>query len=196
MSEVRFDISVSLDGYVAGHGDDVDALHDWLLGLRDWREPHGLEGGDTGPDNDVMGAAFEGVGAHVVSRRMYDLTGGWGTEPPFGKPTVVVTHRVREPDVRGATTFEFVEGVEQAIGRARELAGDLDVSVGGGASVAQQAIAAGLVDVMQLHLVPVLLGGGVRLFEELGTPPPKLEAEEVVAASSAVTHLRYRFSPS
>jgi dihydrofolate reductase len=210
---VRFDISVSLDGYVAGPdathdeplGKGGERLHEWAYGLESWREMHGKEGGERNADAELLQEHFDATGAFVMGRRMFSGEGGpwgeqpfegwWGDEPPFHAPVFVVTHHAREPLVKGGgTTFTFVtEGVEAAVEQARAAAGERDVAVAGGADVGRQAIAAGLVDEVQLHVVPLLLGGGVRLFEELPGGPVALGPPEVLA-SPAVTHLRYRLS--
>jgi dihydrofolate reductase len=150
-----------------------------------------------------MRETIEASSAFIMGRQMFGggegpwgdepWEGWWGDEPPFHAPVFVVTHHPREPLVKdGGTTFTFVtEGVEAAVEQAREAAGDKDVAIGGGADVARQALAAGLVDELRLHVVPLLLGGGVRLFEELPSGPVSLEQLRV-QASPAVTHLRYR----
>jgi dihydrofolate reductase len=211
MGRVTFEISMSADGYVAGPratqevplGEGGERLHDWVTGLSTWRALHGMEGGERSADADVLQESFDLAGAYVMGRRMFSGEGGpwgdepfegwWGDEPPFHAPVFVVTHHPREPLVKdGGTTFTFVtEGVEAAIEQARDAAGDKDIAISGGADVARQALAAGLVDEMKLHVVPLLLGGGVRLFEELPSAPVSLEQLRV-QASPAVTHLRYR----
>jgi dihydrofolate reductase len=203
------DISVSLDGFVAGPnqtleqplGEGGEGLHEWVFGLKTWRERHGLDGGETGPDDDVVADAIERAGATIMGRRMFsggagqweddpNANGWWGDEPPFRHPVFVLTHHPREPLELGETTFTFVaDGVETALEQARAAAGDKDVQVAGGANVVQQYLGAGLLDELEIHLVPVLLGGGVRLLDHL--EPTELELDRVVA-SSAVTHLRYR----
>jgi dihydrofolate reductase len=119
--------------------------------------------------------------------------GWWGDDPPFHHPVFVLTHHPRETVAKqGGTTFTFVtEGIESALEQAKDAAGDRDVQVGGGADVAQQYLRAGLLDELQIHVVPLLLGGGVRLFEDLGPGRPELEITGVVE-SPAVTHLTYR----
>jgi dihydrofolate reductase len=118
--------------------------------------------------------------------------GWWGEEPPYHGPVFVLTHHARGPLTKGETTFTFVtDGIESALEQAMAAAGGKDVALGGGANVAQQYLAAGLLDELQIHLVPVLLGGGVRLFEDLGPGHRELECTRVIE-SPAVTHLRYR----
>jgi dihydrofolate reductase len=193
VGDVCVDMSMSLDGYIAGPNDDVDPLHTWMYGLKAFREPHGEAGGTTDRDSEILDEAMKRSGASIVGRRMYELAEGWGDNPPFHEPVFVLTHEAREPLVKaGGTTFTFVsDGVESAMTQARDAAGGRDISVRGGASTVQQFIAAGLVDEIQIHIVPILLGRGIRLFDEVEWRPLKLEATRVVE-SPAVTHLRYR----
>jgi dihydrofolate reductase len=207
---VTAEISISLDGYVAGPepsleeplGRGGESLHEWAVRLRAWREAHGLEGGETGPDEELVTESLRAQGAVVMGRRMFSggegpwetdprAEGWWGDEPPFHKPVFVVTHHEREPLVLGETTFTFVtEGVGAAVERARAAAGERDVLVAGGADTIDQALAAGLVDELQLHVAPLLLGGGARLFEGLGGQPPQLRLAALTESPYA-THLRY-----
>jgi dihydrofolate reductase len=201
-------ISMSLDGFVAGPnqtleeplGNGGDALHEWAIKLESWRSLHGLDGGEANPDDEIMRGSHDRTGAFVMGRRMFSggsgpweddpkANGWWGDDPPFDGPVFVVTHHEREPLVLGTTTFTFVEGIEEAIRLAREAAGEKDVQISGGGSVAQQALDAGLLDELSLHVAPVLLGGGVRLFED-----PQRRPVELVRAigSPDVTHLEYR----
>jgi dihydrofolate reductase len=206
LAKLTFEISMSLDGYVAGPepseeqplGVGGERLHEWIFGLAAWREPHGMEGGEHTPDSELLEASIARIGATIMGRRMFGgegpwgddpWQGWWGDEPPFGHPVFVLTHHAREPLVKGATTFTFVEGIEPALEQAREAAGDKDVAIGGGADVFQQYLRAGLVDELTIHLVPLLLGGGKRLFEDL----EGVELEPAsVTSSPAVTHLSYR----
>lgn len=198
---VKVDISISLDGYVAGPDDGPEqplgrggeALHEWVIATESWRERHGYEGGTTGVDSELMSAAFAGVGATVIGRRMFDLGEPyWGEDPPFRMPVFVVTHERREAVARGETTFVFVKsGPDGALDLAREAAGDGDVAVGGGAEVIRQLLNARLVDELQLHVVPLLLGGGASLFA--GLDPEAVRFEQVRAVEgSGVTHLQLR----
>lgn len=201
MGKVLVDISTSLDGFIAGPDDGPELplgrggerLHEWVYGLASWRAPHGLEGGTSGPDDEVMKEAFETAGAVVLGRRMFDNAEGWGDNPPFHVPVFVLTHEAREPLVKeGGTTFTFVtESIESALEQARAAAGDKDVSVAGGANVIQQYLEAGLLDELQIHLAPLLLGGGTRLFDDGGTEQFEVERTRVID-SPGVTHLRYR----
>ena len=193
---------MSLDGFITGPNDSVehpigeggDRLHQWIYDHASWRGRHGLEGGATGREDDLIGEAFERTGAYVMGRRMFAHgEGPWGEDPPFHGPVFVLTHQVREPLVKqGGTTFTFVtDGIERALERARAAAGDKDVSIAGGANVIQQYLKAGLLDELQIHLVPMLIGDGVRLFERLGTEPIELDITRVIE-SAGVTHIRLR----
>jgi dihydrofolate reductase len=207
MGKVTVDISMSLDGYIAGPdptleeplGKRGEELHEWVIRTKGWREPHGHEGGDSGPDSDMIERAFANVGAIVMGRRMFGgegpwgdepWEGWWGDEPPFRVPVFVLTHHAREPLEKTGTTFYFVtDGIDSALEQAKAAAAGKDVSIGGGADVIQQALRAGAVDELGLHIVPLFLGGGTPLFADL--PPGGLERIEVVD-SPAVTHIRYR----
>ena len=204
MGKVRFDISMSLDGFVAGPndgpgnglGDGGDALHEWIVETESFQRHHGRQGGETGVESDLLDEAFEGVGAIVMGRRMFDnAEEPWGDEPPFRVPVFVVTHRGREPLAKqGGTTFHFVtDGVEAALEQAREAAGDGDVAIGGGASVIQQLLAAGAVDEFQVHIAPLFLGSGVRLFADGEMLAGALEQTRVIDSPGA-THLKYTVS--
>lgn len=212
MSKLICDISVSLDGYVAGPnptleeplGAGGEQLHEWIFALKSWREPHSLEGGESGPDDDVMAEAIARSGATIMGRRMFSggegpwaddpkADGWWGDDPPFHHPVFILTHHEREPVTKhGGTTYTFVTGgIESALEQARAAAGDKDVHIGGGANVVQQYLNAGLLEELELHVVPVLLGGGVRLLDGVGDAPVGLELDRLTG-SPAVTHLRYR----
>jgi dihydrofolate reductase len=214
MGRLRLDISVSLDGFVAGPnqtleqplGEGGERLHDWAYVAASWRERHGLAGGESNVDSEVVEEAVHGTGATVMGRRMFsggqgpwagdpNANGWWGEEPPFHHPVFVLTHHPREPvTMQGGTTFTFVtDGIEAALEQARAAAGDKDVAVGGGADVVQQYLKAGLLDEVQLHVVPLLLGDGVRLFENhLAGGQVQLERTGVVESPTGVTHLSYR----
>lgn len=193
-------ISVSLDGFITGPNDSVELvlgeggerLHQWLYDLASWNRAHGHEAGHTGADDDVMDEAFERSGAIVMGRRMFDHgLQPWGDVPPFHEPVFVLTHEAREPLVKADTTFTFVtDGIEKVIEQARAAAGGKDVSIAGGASVIQQALNAGLLDEIQVHLVPIFMGGGVRLFENLGAHQPELLCTRVIE-TPGVVHLRF-----
>lgn len=211
MPKVTANISMSLDSYVAGPnssrenplGDGGERLHEWVYDLASWREIHGLEGGETNQDDEIVAESFENVGAFVMGRRMFSndegpwgddpFEGYWGEDPPFHAPVFVLTHHPRKSlEMEGGTTFTFVtDGIERASERAKAAAGDADVSIAGGASTIQQSIEAGLLDELEIHLVPVLLGAGTRLFDGLEAKGVELERTRVVD-SAEVTHLRYR----
>jgi dihydrofolate reductase len=210
MSKVRVHISTSLDGYVAGPnqsqaeplGKGGEGLHDWLVALKSWREQAGMEGGEENVSNDVFEEATANVGAEIMGRGKFGPAtrgpwgdepwqGWWGDDPPFRKPVFVLTHHEREPLTLSDTTFTFVtDGIESALERAREAAGNKDVFIGGGADAINQYLAAGLVDELELGVVPIVLGGGARLFAGIG-PGLKLEPIRTVEAPG-VTHLKYR----
>jgi dihydrofolate reductase len=154
----------------------------------------GLTGGDTNQDDDIVRAVFARAGAYVMGRRMFDEGEvGWPEHAPFQAPVFVVTHQAREPWVRkGGTTFTFVnDGIQGGLEQARAAAGNLDVRVSGGAHIIQQFIQAGLVDELRIHLAPILLGQGVRLFDHLAAEDLALESVEVTG-SPLVTHLAFR----
>jgi len=211
VSRLRFGISLSLDGYVAGPGQSVKnpigvggmRLHEWVFPLKAWRSRHGLEGGKVNASTAVIEEALAGVGATVMGRHMFGghpgpwdsakpWNGWWGDTPPFGHPVFVLTHHARPPlKMKGGTTFTFVTGgIEATLDRARRAAGGKDVWLGGGASAARQYLKAGLVDEMTLSLVPVLLGAGERLFDGLGDDLHGLAFVRAIAAPG-VTHLRF-----
>jgi dihydrofolate reductase len=198
MGKVTAGMSMSLDGFTTGPNDDPqkplgeggDRLHEWLEGLGDWGERPDL----TGPHADVFRASYAHVGAAVMGRRVFDNgVEPWGDNPPFHVPVFVVTHEARAPLVKeGGTTYTFVtEDIEHALAQARAAAENKDVVIGGGANIVRQFIDAGLLDELQIHLVPVLLGDGIRLFDRTGPRHIELECIEVVDAPG-VTHLRYR----
>ena len=201
MGRAISDITMSLDGYVAGPNDGPELplgergerLHEWVYDLASFRERHGLTGGKTDRDSEILDEAFASLGAVVLGRRMFDNARGWGDNPPFHVPVFVLTHDARDQLVKdGGTTFTFVtDGIESALGQARDAAGERDVSVAGGANTIQQYLKAGLLDEIQVHLVPLLLGGGIRLFDHLGSGHVELETTRVIE-SARVTHLRFR----
>jgi dihydrofolate reductase len=209
VAKVGVHISTSLDGYAAGPnqrleeplGDGGEQLHEWVIALEAWRKPHGHEGGEVNASTPVIDEAQANVGAVIMGRRMFgggdgdwdpDWRGWWGDDPPFHVPVFVLTHHEREPlQMEGGTTFTFVtDGIESALEQARAAAGNRDVNVAGGANAIQQYLAAGLVDELELHVVPVLLGDGARLLDNVG-PDLRLEPERVVEAPG-VAHLKYR----
>ena len=210
MSRLRFNISMSLDGFVAGPNQSLEhplgeggmQLHEWAFELAAWRKPHGQDGGEVNASTKVVEESLENLGAAVMGRNMFGgagpwgddpWDGWWGDDPPFHMPVFIVTHHAREPVTKeGGTTFTFVtDGIESALEQAREAADGKDVGLSGGANVAQQYLKAGLIDEMQIHLVPVFLGDGARLFDNLDGAEVGLEVARVVEAPG-VTHLTYR----
>jgi dihydrofolate reductase len=210
MPDLILDISVSLDGYVAGPNPDLDdplgkggeQLHEWIFGTRAWREAHGLDGGEDSADSAMAAELIEQASATIMGRHMFSggsgswdtdprANGWWGDDPPFHHSVFVLTSHEREPLELSDTTFMFVtDGIESAFEQARAAAGDGDIRLGGGADVVQQYLNAGLIDRLQLHLVPVLLGGGVRLFDERNQG--KLELARAVESPTGVVHLTYQ----
>lgn len=208
MGSLTCQISMSLDGFVAGPNQSLEnpvgegglRLHEWVFPTDSWRKQHGLSGGEHSADAKVAEEVFEGVGAYIMGRKMFGggqgpwdptWTGWWGEEPPYHAPVFVITHHERVPlSLQGGTTFTFVtDGIEPALEQARMAAGGKDVAIAGGASAVQQYLAAGLLDELYLHIVPIILGAGERLFVDVGNP--SLEPVNVVA-SPAVTHVKYR----
>ena len=211
MSKLRFKISMSLDGFVAGPNQSVDnplgiggmRLHQWVIPLAVWRAMHGLQGGEVNENTKVVEESLSQHrshrdGAPHVWRPPWPLgcktpwKGWWGTNPPFHHPVFVVTHYAREPlQLEGGTIFTFItDGIETALEKAQRAASGKDVSLAGGAKAAQQYLAAGLVDEMEIHLVPTLLGAGERLFERVGDDLHGLELVRAVATPQ-VTHLKF-----
>lgn len=209
MSNVFVNIALSLDGYMAPEGMTMDnwdqpeyknwgakwgALMMWALKQQYLREKLKLgSGGETGPVNDMLRYTFERTGAHIMGKRMFEGgERGWPEEAPFHTPVYVLTYQQREPWVRpGGTTFYFVtDGPERALELARETAGKRDIRISGGANVIQQYLSLGVVDELEIALVPVLFGGGRRLFENLREPLPEFAIAQVIDTPLA-THVRY-----
>ena len=210
MSKLRFRISLSLDGFAAGPNQSLqeplgiggERLHEWVFPLEAWRRAHGKEGGEVNESTPVMEQELANIGATIMGRNMFGggkgpwsetdpWNGWWGRNPPFHHPVFVLTHHAREPLVlEGGTSFTFVtEGIESALEQARRAAGGKDVALSGGARTAQQYLKAGLVDEMQLHVVPTLLGGGERLFDGVDDLHGLVLVDTVAAPN--VTHLRF-----
>jgi dihydrofolate reductase len=177
-------------------------LHVWVFATASWRRQQGQEGGVEGADSEVADEVFQGVGAYIMGRNMFgggtgrwnqDWKGWWGDDPPYHAPVFVLTHHPRPPlAMLGGTTFTFVtEGIASALEQARAAAGDHDVTIAGGASTIRQYLAAGSLDELYLHVVPVVLGAGERLLDDIGDPI--LEPVKVVA-SPTVTHIKYRIA--
>lgn len=211
MSRLRCQVAISLDGCIAGPSQSEDdpigeggmALHRWMFELAAWRRMHGQEGGEVNASTPVIEEGSAGIGAVLMGRNMFGpVRGGWGEEPwpgwwgeepPFRVPVFVLTHHERPPLTLGDTSFHFVtDGLARAVELAREAAGGDDVSVAGGAATIRQCIAAGLLDELTLHLVPILLGAGERPLEGL---PAATRFEQVRAVEApGVSHLTYRLS--
>lgn len=211
MSKLRLKISMSLDGFVAGPSQSVAnplgiggaRLHEWAFALAVFRALLGMDGGVVNESTPVVEESFANIGATVMGRNMFGghpgpwdaknpWNGWWGVNPPFHHPVFVLTHHAREPlELEGGTTFTFVtSGIEAALELAMRAAGGKDVFLGGGARAAQQYLAAGLVDEMEINLVPTLLGSGERLFDGVGDDLHGLELVRTVAAPK-VTHLKF-----
>ena len=212
MSTVRFQIAVSLDGYAAGPDQSEDNplgvggmdLHRWVFELEAWRKQQGQEGGVVNASSLVVEEAQSNVGATVMGRNMFGggpgpwnedqpWNGWWGNDPPYHTPVFVLTHHPRASlEMEGGTTFTFVtDGIGSALEQAKQAAGELDVLLGGGANVVQQYLSAGLVDEFELHVVPIVLGDGERLLDNVGS----LRLEQVRAIEApGVTHIKYRVS--
>jgi dihydrofolate reductase len=189
VGKVTSEISMSLDGFITGPnvrvgngmGDGGDRLHDWMFDAK------------TKTDAAIVDEIYESTGAVLMGKGMFEVGfEPWGDPPPFGMPVFVVTHEEREPlPMQGGTTYTFVtHGIEAALELARAAAGDKDVGIWGGASILRQYLQAGLLDEMQIHLIPVLLGDGVRLFEDLDPEGIELRRARSIETPSA-THLRF-----
>ncbi len=212
MSKLRCHISMSLDGYVAGPnqsnehplGEGGEQLHRWAFALGAWRQLHGMEGGEVNASAPIVEESRANVAAAVMGRNMFGPVGGgpwgdgqwtgwWGQDPPYHYPVFILTHHPRDPvTMDGGTTFHFVtDGIESALERARAAADGQDVMLWGGGQVVNEYLAAGLLDELELHVVPVLLGGGSRLFEGAAAANARLEQVRAIQAPG-VTHLKYR----
>jgi len=208
MGKVTCQISISLDGFAAGPNQSLEnpigegglRLHEWVVATASWRQQQGQSGGEHSVDSEVAGGLFENVGAYIMGRKMFgggdgawdrSWKGWWGDDPPYHVPVFVLTHHARDPlPMQGGTTFHFVTaGIRSALEQARAAAGAKDIMIAGGAHTIQQFIAAGMLDELYLHVVPIVLGAGERLLENVGDPT--LQPVKVIA-SPAVTHLKYR----
>src|SRR5437867_13414400 len=212
MTRVRVDsFSISVDGYGAGPDQSVEnplgvggeGLHDWIVSTRAWRQMHGKEGGASGIDDDFAARGAAKVGAWILGRNMFAASRGpwtdmnwkgwWGDNPPYHVPVFILTHHARPPiEMKGNTTFHFVTGgIRDALERAREAAGGMDVRVGGGPNTIQQYLRESLIDELHIAIAPVLLGGGERLFEGVDLRALGYECVEFVASEKA-THVVLR----
>ena len=207
MSVVFASVAMSLDGFIAGPngspknplGDRGIQLHAWVFEQKAWRQAHGLgASGETGADNQLVEETIERTGAHVMGKRMFEEgEPNWDEEAPFHTAVFVLTRERRTPwKRRGGTTFYFVnDGPESALRQAQDAAGGKDVRVAGGASAIRQYVAGGQLGELQIQLVPMLLGDGVRLLDGLDPTGTRLAIVEAIG-SSRVTHLRYRVQPA
>jgi dihydrofolate reductase len=210
MSKLKFSVTMSLDGYVAGPNQSLkeplgvggEALHNWAVELAAFSEVHGKKGGVVNASSAIMQEMFENVGAVIMGRNMFgggpgpwtsEWKGWWGDNPPYHMPVFVLTHHPRNPlPMQGGTTFHFVtDGIESALSQARSAAAGKDILLGGGAETINQFLAAGLVDEANISIAPRLLGSGARLFDNLGDSIPRLEQTRVIDAPG-VLHVRYR----
>lgn len=214
MQKLRYSVAISLDGFVAGPnqsrkhpvGEGGELLHGWLRELKVWRKSLGLPGGVSNASTAVIEARDRNVGAYLMGRNMFGggpgpwtspPWNGWrGKNPPFKHPVYVLSHYQRAPLVlNGGTTFHFVtDGARPALELARKAAKGKDVVISGGAETAKAFLAAGLIDEVVLHLVPVVLGAGIRLFDGPGLSEIRFEQVKAVEAPG-VTHLEYRLEP-
>jgi dihydrofolate reductase len=212
MGKLRFQVAVSIDGFMAGPDQSLEnplgvggeALHEWIFGLEFWRKMEGLEGGEVNASSAVLEESWSSIGAFVMGRNMFGggpgpwrddppWIGWWGEDPPYHTPVFVLTHHPRQPlQMQGGTTFNFVtDGIDSALEQAKRAAGGRDILIGGGANAIQQYLAAGLVDEFELHVVPLVLGSGERLLENVAG----LTLRQVRAIDApGVTHIKYRVS--
>jgi len=216
MSRLVVDISVSLDGFVAGPnqtlddplGKDGELLHEWVFPTKTFKNMSGGSGGETGSDDDIAAEHLGGKGASIMGRHMFSGgegpweddpkgRGWWGDNPPYHHPVFVLTQHARDPlPMEGGTTFHFVtDGIESALEQARAAAGDEDVSLAGGGQAISQYLKAGLVDELQLHVVPLFLGDGARLFDgHVASAPEHLALTRVVESPTGVVHVKYEIA--
>ena len=211
MSRLRCHIAVSTDGYTAGPNQSMEnplgeggmQLHEWVFPLAAWRGLHGIEGGEVNANSAVVEESHANIGAGIMGRNMFGPPAGgdwgdepwngwWGDDPPYHNDVFVLTHHPRTAlEMKGGTTFYFVtDGIEAALERAKTAAGGQDIRLWGGAAVIQEYLAAGLLDVLELHIAPVLLGGGERLFDNLTGGGIQLEQVRAIEGPG-VTHLKY-----
>ncbi|HEV7388287.1 MAG TPA: dihydrofolate reductase family protein [Gemmatimonadaceae bacterium] len=211
MSKLRFRISMSLDGYVAGPDQSVENplgiggenLHEWVFPLRFWREMQGKPGGEVNASDQFLRDSHANIGATIMGRNMFGghpgpwkasnpWNGWWGKNPPYHRPVFVITHHPREPlRLEGGNTFNFVtDGIESALEQARRVTGEKDVEFVGGAAVANEYLNAGLIDEMDLSVAPILLGAGARMFDGVGDALRHFALERTVAEPK-VTHYKF-----
>jgi len=216
MTRVRVEsFTISLDGYGAGpdqdvknpHGVGEEALHDWIVSARAWRQMHGKEGGASGIDDDFAARGTKGFGAWILGRNMFgpirgpwpdmNWKGWWGDNPPYHVPVFILTHHARPPiQMKGNTTFHFVTGgIHEALDQARKAADGMDVRIGGGPNTIQQYLRAGLIDELHVAIAPVLLGGGERLFEGVDLRSLGYECVQFVGSEKATHAVLRRQAP-
>jgi dihydrofolate reductase len=212
VSKLRCHISISLDGFVAGPnqseenplGEGGERLHEWAVQLAAWRQAHGRQGGEVNASTRIVEEARENIGAAIMGRNMFGPIGGgpwadeqwkgwWGDNPPYHYPVFVLTHYPRDPlELEGGTAFHFVtDGIDSALAQARTAAGGKDVMLWGGGDVIGQYLAARLLNELELTVVPILLGGGARVFRTLADADVRLEQVRAVEGPG-VAHLKYR----
>ncbi len=211
MTKLRLSITMSLDGYVAAPDQNENdplgvgglELHEWFFPLREFREMHGEQGGETNASSAVVQERRANIGATIMGRNMFgpirgqwpdeSWRGWWGEGPPYHHPVFVLTHHPREPlEMQGGTTFHFItDGIKSALAQAKDAAKGQNISLAGGASVMNQYLAADLVDEIDVSIAPVILGAGERLFEGLERGSPKLTQIRAVDAPG-VTHIKYQ----
>jgi len=211
LPKLRFRISMSVDGFVAGPNQSVENplgiggedLHEWVFPLRYWREMQGMAGGEVNASDQFLRDSHANIGATIMGRNMFGghpgpwkagnpWIGWWGKNPPYHRPVFVITHHPREPlRLEGGNTFNFVtDGIESALEQARRVAGDKDVEFVGGATVANEYLKAGLIDAMDLSVAPMLLGGGARMFDGVGDALTQFALDRTIAQPK-VTHYRF-----
>ena len=203
MSNIFFDIGLSLDGFMAGLnggpnnplGDEGVKIHDWMFKQKAFLEHLSLPGGESDNiDNTIIEEIFNRTGASILGKRMFEEgEANWPEDAPFRTPVYVLTHQKRDPWIRkGGTTFYFVnDGIESALLQAKQAAGNKDVRISGGANTIQQYLNAGLIDEFMIHVAPIMLSSGVRLFENIKKEKSSFEIIEAIN-SPRVTHLRYK----
>lgn len=203
MGKVFFDVGITIDGYIAGPnrrpdnplGDGGLSIHDWMFKQKSFREHVGMEGGEeNNNDNDIIGRIFNRIGANIMGRHMFEEgEANWPEEAPFHTPVYVLTQQRREPwERKGGTIFYFTnESLDLILKKAKKDAGEKDVRISGGASVIQQYLNAGFIDEFSIHIAPILMGEGIRLFENLRKDNFSFEIDNAVQ-SPDVTHIFYR----
>lgn len=200
MSTIFVDCGISLDGYFAGDnrgpdnplGDNGTVIHQWIYQQQVFREDLGLEGGETGTDNKILKDTFDRTGAYIMGKRMFEEGERHWPEDLYKANVYVLTHEKREPWIqKGSTKFYFVnDGIDSALKKARISAKQKDIRILGGAYTIQEYLNASLVDELNIHIAPVLLGSGIRLLDNINPNLYTLEIKEVIP-SLGVTHIYY-----